>query len=805
MNALTHRIAIAQRFGARIAAGDAVFQSPVSGVQGIPCTLSPEGDIRTMTGANLFVLMQVMKDRGWADPRFFTAAQAEKAGWSIAEGATGVALRYFNSTGTDGLPLDQPTSSLLRVYNASEIEGVPVFERSSQVEVGDLAVAVERTDAAWIDTDTLNLAMHNWVFDLQKPALDDGKVMPFGMALRAKLAVSLLEAQVGPLVGDDDSFNSYATDWLQDIERDPLSFFDAAKDAEHLAAEVMARVREVVIEREAEAQIAAVAPAIKGNSTDIGSEGGMSKQELMGARATERFNEREAVLAVPFSDKDRASKLGARYYASQKLWFVPKGMDVNIFKEWNPRENALGAVATKSVLLDSFMDSMASLGLDISGDIKADGKWHNVSVDTKRSKNNKSGSYIVNFGEDGGSPIGTIMNKDTGESLTWRHQGELLTPEQRAKMRADALAREAVAAREAAVIQDAAAGHAAEIWSAGCPADGHAYLVSKGISAEGLRQISGSVLLGYPEYKGESGGSMVRGDKFYALVPMQTETGEFRALQAIDENGTKIFMKGAQKKGTMMVLGADCFDDVVELKMPAVAYVEGVATGKSFCAISGLPVVVCFDAGNLETVVAQTAKAVAGVESMLTVVAGDNDQFHVERAVGFLAEKLGLNPADVGGQAVSVVSGIGETRRVGLGEVVADGKWHETAKGTYCATLEREVGNEAVRRVAVEVVPTGGRAMKATFENRGVEAGRTALAAIESAGGLGVTAVPRFESVVGRPTDWNDLVKQEGLAVSREELLAVEGIELVVERELVLERGGQERGRVRGRGVELSR
>jgi phage/plasmid primase-like uncharacterized protein len=798
MDALTHRIAIAQRFGSRIAAGDAVFQSPVSGIQGVPCTLSPDGDIRSMTGVNLFVLMQVMKDRSWADPRFFTAAQAEKAGWSVAEGATGVALRYFNSTGADGLPLDKPTSSLLRVYNASEIEGVPVFERSSPIAPGDLVVAVERTGVAWIDTDGLNLAVHNWIFDLQKQAFDDGMVAASGMALRAKLAVALLEAQVGPLAGNDSEFGRFAVDWVLEIEADPLSFFDAANDAERLAAEVMVKVREVAVARDGAAQVTVLA------STPVVVDRDAFQKESKGARATARFSEREAVLAVPFTDKERVKTLGAQWYGSQKLWFVPKGMDVGLFKEWNPRENALGAVATHSVLLESFKDSMALLGLDTS-DVQADGKWHYTSVDTKRKKINKSGSYIVNLGDDGSSPVGTIINRDSGESFTWRHQGELLTPEQRAKMRAESLAREAVAIRAAALIQDAAAGHAAEIWAAGRPADGHAYVVSKEISAEGLRQISGSVLLGYPEYKGESGGSMVRGDKHYLLVPMQSEVGEFRAVQAIAEDGTKIFMKGAQKKGTMMVLGADCFDDVVDSKAPAVAYVEGVATGASFRAISGLPVVVCFDAGNLETVVAQTAKAVAGVESMLSVVAGDNDQFHVERAVGYLAEKLGLNPVDSGGYGVAVVSGSGETRRVGLGEVVVDGQWHETAKGTYCASLEMEVNNDAVRRVAVEVVPTGGRAMRATFENRGVEAGRTALAAIVAAGGRGVAAVPRFESVVGRPTDWNDLVKREGVVLSRNILKEVEGMDQTVEKELVLERSTLERGRVKSRGIELSR
>jgi putative DNA primase/helicase len=492
----------------------------------------------------------------------------------------------------------------------------------------------------------------------------------------------------------------------------------------------------------------------------------VSNQKQSNNRVFASFNDRETVLAVPFADNERVKELGAQWYPAQKLWFVPKGMDVTLFKEWNPRENALGAVATESVLLDSFKNSMAMLGLDTS-DVRVDGKWHYASVDTKRKKNNKSGSYIVSFGDDGSTPVGTILNRDSGESFTWRHAGELLTPEQRAKMRAEAMVREAIAARETAIIQDSAAVHAAEIWALGESAIGHVYLVDKGISTEGLKQISGSLLLGYPEFKSESGATMVRGDKNYLLVPMKSESGVFRAVQAIDESGTKIFMKGAQKKGTMMVLGADCFDDIFKLGMPVVSYVEGMATGASFREISGLPVVVCFDAGNLETVVKQTAQVVALAGSMVSVVAADNDQFYVERAVGFLAEKLGLNPSDNGGQAVSVVSGSNEQRRVLLGEAVADGQWHDTAKGTYCATLIHEDDGIAVRQVVVEVVPTGKRAMKAIFANRGLEAARVAQDAIKAAGGNVVMAIPSFKSLEGRPTDWNDLVKREGIAASR--------------------------------------
>jgi hypothetical protein len=59
--------------------------------------------------------------------------------------------------------------------------------------------------------------------------------------------------------------------------------------------------------------------------------------------------------------------------------------------------------------------------------------------------------------------------------------------------------------------------------------------------------------------------------------------------------------------------------------------------------------------------------------------------------------------------------------------------------------------------------------------------------------------------VVGRPTDWNDLVKREGVVLSRNILKEVEGMDQTVEKELVLERSTLERGRVKSRGIELSR
>ncbi len=41
-------------------------------------------------------------------------------------------------------------------------------------------------------------------------------------------------------------------------------------------------------------------------------------------------------LKVPFAEKDQAKKLGARWDAARKLWFVEGGLDLAPFSRWQP-------------------------------------------------------------------------------------------------------------------------------------------------------------------------------------------------------------------------------------------------------------------------------------------------------------------------------------------------------------------------------------------------------------------------------------------------------------------------------------
>jgi len=41
-------------------------------------------------------------------------------------------------------------------------------------------------------------------------------------------------------------------------------------------------------------------------------------------------------LDVPFREKDAAKRLGARWDATRKIWFVPDGVDTTAFQKWLP-------------------------------------------------------------------------------------------------------------------------------------------------------------------------------------------------------------------------------------------------------------------------------------------------------------------------------------------------------------------------------------------------------------------------------------------------------------------------------------
>lgn len=233
------------------------------------------------------------------------------------------------------------------------------------------------------------------------------------------------------------------------------------------------------------------------------------------------------------------------------------------------------------------------------------------------------------FGKGGGKTctIGTLIYeaKRNGFRFNRTHQVKH-TPEEAKRLEAEKAQRRAALAAEAAAEAAAAAARAQAIWDAADQApEGHAYLVRKGIKPQGVRRAREWV----KEWTNYETGE-IRTMRFAdpLLVPIWSAPGKLASLQAIfpskcigpkDERRDKDYLSGGQKLGCYFLLGRITKDTQL------VVFCEGYATGASLHEATGLPVVVCFDAGNLEPV----ATMMRGKLPQLRMVfAADNDQFH---------------------------------------------------------------------------------------------------------------------------------------------------------------------------------
>jgi putative DNA primase/helicase len=170
--------------------------------------------------------------------------------------------------------------------------------------------------------------------------------------------------------------------------------------------------------------------------------------------------------------------------------------------------------------------------------------------------------------------------------------GRVLSAEERRERdRSIAVAR-AEEAGERTEAWRAKAGEAQALWD-GCAADGTSpYLARKHVSAYGVR------------FEGET-----------LVVPLRDAEGKLWSVQRILPDGTKWFLSGGRTRGLF-----HCIGNLERAERVLVA--EGYATGASLYMATGLPVVVAFNAGNLEPVTAAIKQA---FPALRIVIAGDND------------------------------------------------------------------------------------------------------------------------------------------------------------------------------------
>ncbi|MGO9566162.1 MAG: strawberry notch-like NTP hydrolase domain-containing protein, partial [Desulfomonilaceae bacterium] len=302
---------VAERLIEQLKAGTAPWQKPWRA--GEPNALLPINPTTGKRYKGINAIELIMEGRG--DPRWMTYKQAETAGYQVRRGEKGTRVQYWKFSeektrhdeegepvlDAEGKPvkeeitLERPRAFFATVFNAEQIDGVPVMERKPVAWNSiDRAEGILQASGAAINhsggnrafyrltTDTIHLpgktqfgsadryyatALHelgHWTGHENRLNRDLGH--PFGSEayareeLRAEIASMILGDELG--IGHDPGQHAaYVASWIKVLEDDPLEVFRAAAAAEKIQEFVLGleqkRVRKLET-RERDATIAVI-------------------------------------------------------------------------------------------------------------------------------------------------------------------------------------------------------------------------------------------------------------------------------------------------------------------------------------------------------------------------------------------------------------------------------------------------------------------------------------------------------------------------------------------------------------------
>lgn len=245
--------------------------------------------------------------------------------------------------------------------------------------------------------------------------------------------------------------------------------------------------------------------------------------------------------------------------------------------------------------IHSFAEAMTAAGLQPASvsDIQATGKFIAIKLADDKPKK-KTGFYRLTIVSQDFA-VGNFGSHRIGETHTWhsKQNGRVYSDEEKADWKAKIEATNKAREEERLTTEVKAAKAAKLIWDgAEYAKPDHTYLTKKRIKAHNFKQHEGKL-----------------------LIPMWADK-KFQAYQTIDEDGDKLYLPGARKKG--------CYCPLMEKgeSLDFILFATGVATGSTVREVTGLPTIICFDDGNIWPVVEDFRKRYP--QSKFVIVA-DND------------------------------------------------------------------------------------------------------------------------------------------------------------------------------------
>jgi len=195
-------------------------------------------------------------------------------------------------------------------------------------------------------------------------------------------------------------------------------------------------------------------------------------------------------------------------------------------------------------------------------------------------------AYYDNFG----TPIGFASDYRTGQTHNFK-----LSSRKSSEVNYEALEKFREQAR-----QDQEQKHlkvakkAKMIWDAGKPCDSHPYLDSKNVRSHNLREHNGKL-----------------------LIPIIDEKGKMWSLQTIMPDGSKRFLAGGRTGGCFFLIGTHLIKESAKI-----GFGEGYATCATIFEDQNIPMVVCFNAGNLLSI---NTKFMESIPNKEFIIYADND------------------------------------------------------------------------------------------------------------------------------------------------------------------------------------
>lgn len=383
---------------------------------------------------------------------------------------------------------------------------------------------------------------------------------------------------------------------------------------------------------------------------------------------------------VPFTQKEEAKGLGAKWDRREKSWYVPAGGELAAFAKWRGAEaadrTAAAAPGQGAGPLDptsaqaQFADALKGAGFVLTGQPVMDGSIQRVKVQGDKGPD-RSGAYV---GYLDGKPAGWFQNHREGSKTNWKATGgESLTAAERAQLAKDAERAREERRQQTETKHAAAAGTAAALWASTAEATtDHAYLARKQVGPNGIRLATPATVAAANQAFGAGAHQLRAGD---LVVPMKGgPRNELRSLQFIGENGRKGFMPGGEVIGTSHRIG-----DVTPGAPVLVG--EGFATAASIHQATGYPVEVAFNASNLSAVAEKVRRE---NPDAAIVIAGDDDRHLEQRDPP--RPNIGKEKAE---EAAKKVGGIAVLPTFGAGQDGVD--WNDVATKEGPQGLNREL------------------------------------------------------------------------------------------------------------------